>query len=83
MMATLAQVATAEYYVMCQRSMRHPNEYYTGGAEPDGVWWDPGGLFGLKTGTTISTKDFYRLYEGRKTLSTQPGARSSVGAWSN
>ena len=45
-------------------SMRHPNEYYTGGAEPDGVWWNPAGLFGLETGNTISTKDFYRLYEG-------------------
>ena len=64
MMATLSQPATAEYYVMCQLSMRHPNEYYTGGAEPDGVWWNPAGLFGLKTGNTISTKDFYRLYEG-------------------
>ena len=63
-MATLSQPATAEYYVMCQLSMRHPNEYYTGGAEPDGVWWDPAGLFGLETGNTISTKDFYRLYEG-------------------
>ena len=44
--------------------MRHPNEYYIGGTEPDGVWWNPAGLFGLETGNTISAKDFYRLYEG-------------------
>ena len=64
MIAAIAQAATADYYVMSQRSMRHPNEYYTGGAEPDGVWWNPAGLFGLENGNTISAKDFYRLYEG-------------------
>ena len=64
MVAILSQIAAAEHYIMSQRSMRHPNEYYTGGAEPDGVWWNPAGLFELKTGNTISTKDFYRLYEG-------------------
>ena len=64
MIAAIAQAATADYYVMSQRSMRHPNEYYTGGAEPDGIWWNPAGLFGLENGNTISAKDFYRLYEG-------------------
>ena len=31
MVATLAQMASAEYYLESQRSYRHPNEYYTAG----------------------------------------------------
>ena len=47
MVATLAQAATAAYYLESQRSFRHPNEYYTAGEEPDGVWFNPNALFGL------------------------------------
>ena len=43
MVATLAQAASASYYLESQRSFRHPNEYYTAGEEPDGVWFNPGG----------------------------------------
>ena len=40
MVAILSRITAAEHYIMNQRSIRHPNEYYTGGAEPNGVWWD-------------------------------------------
>ena len=48
MVATLAQAASAAYYLESQRSFRHPNEYYTAGEEPDGVWFNPKGLFALE-----------------------------------
>ena len=48
MVATLAQAASAAYYLESQRSFRHPNEYYTAGEEPDGVWFNPKGLFGSR-----------------------------------
>ncbi len=64
MVATLAQMATAEYYLESQRSFRHPNEYYTAGEEPDGTWFNPHGLFGLGDGARIDSRDFHRLYNG-------------------
>ena len=64
MVATLAQMASAEYYLESQRSYRHPNEYYTAGEEPDGTWFNPHGLFGLADGSRIDSKDFHRLYNG-------------------
>ncbi len=64
MVATLAQMATAEYYLESQRSFRHPNEYYTAGEEPDGTWFNPHGLFGLGDGAKIDAADFHRLYNG-------------------
>ena len=64
MVATLAQMASAEYYLESQRSYRHPNEYYTAGEEPDGTWFNPHGLFGLADGSRIDSKDFSRLYNG-------------------
>ena len=64
MVATLAQMATAEYYLESQRSFRHPNEYYTAGEEPDGTWFNPHGLFGLGDGAKIDSRDFHRLYNG-------------------
>ena len=50
MVATIGQMASAEYYLESQRSFRHPNEYYTAGEEPDGTWFNPAGLFGLEDG---------------------------------
>ena len=38
--------------------------YYVGGEEPDGVWWNPGGLYGLEDGGTVDARDFRRLYHG-------------------
>ena len=64
MVATLAQAASAAYYLESQRSFRHPNEYYTAGEEPDGVWFNPKGLFGLADGSKVDSSDFNRLYHG-------------------
>ena len=64
MVATLAQAASAAYYLESQRSFRHPNEYYTAGEEPDGVWFNPKGLFGLADGAKVDSSDFHRLYNG-------------------
>ena len=64
MVATLAQAASAAYYLESQRSFRHPNEYYTAGEEPDGVWFNPNGLFGLADGGKVDSSDFHRLYNG-------------------
>ena len=64
MVATLAQAASASYYLESQRSFRHPNEYYTAGEEPDGVWFNPAGLLGLENGGRVDSGDFQRLYNG-------------------
>ena len=64
MVATLAQAASAAYYLESQRSFRHPNEYYTAGEEPDGVWFNPRGLLGLENGGKVDSSDFHRLYSG-------------------
>ena len=64
MVATLAQAASASYYLESQRSFRHPNEYYTAGEEPDGVWFNPAGLLGLENGAKVDSGDFQRLYNG-------------------
>ena len=64
MVATLAQAASAAYYLESQRSFRHPNEYYTAGEEPDGVWFNPKDLLGLENGGKVDSSDFHRLYNG-------------------
>ena len=64
MVATLVQAASAAYYLESQRSFRHPNEYYTAGEEPDGVWFNPKGLLGLENGGKVDSGDFHRLYNG-------------------
>ena len=64
MVATLAQAASAAYYLESQRSFRHPNEYYTAGEEPDGIWFNPKSLFGLAGGAKVDSSDFHRLYDG-------------------
>ena len=64
MVATLAQAASAAYYLESQRSFRHPNEYYTAGEEADGVWFNPKGLFGLEDGGKVDSGHFHRLYHG-------------------
>ena len=64
MVATIAQIASAEYYLESQRSYRHPNEYYTAGEEPDGTWFNPHGMFDLKDGGKVDSGHFQRLYNG-------------------
>ena len=79
MVATLAQAASAAYYLESQRSFRHPNEYYTAGEEPDGVWFNPKGLFGLTDGGKVDSSDFHRLYNG---FATNTGAKLTQNAGS-
>ena len=64
MVATIGQMASAEYYLESQRSYRHPNEYYTAGEEPDGTWFNPKGLFDLKDEVKVDSGQFQRLYNG-------------------
>ena len=64
MVATIGQMASAAYYLESQRSFRHPNEYYTAGEEPDGTWFNPRGLLGLKDGQKVDSGHFHRLYAG-------------------
>ena len=64
MVATIGQMASAEYYLESQRSFRHPNEYYTAGEEPDGTWFNTKGLFGLEDGARVDSGAFQRLYNG-------------------
>ena len=64
MVATIGQMASAEYYLESQRSFRHPNEYYTAGEEPDGAWFNPRGQFGLEDGGKVDSGHFHRLYSG-------------------
>ena len=79
MVATLAQAASSAYYLESQRSFRHPNEYYTAGEEPDGVWFNPNGLFGLADGGKVDSADFHRLYHG---FAPDSGARLTRNAGS-
>ena len=64
MVASIGQMASAEYYLESQRSFRHPNEYYTAGEEPDGTWFNPKGLFDLEDGVKVDAGQFQRLYNG-------------------
>ena len=64
MVATIGQMASAEYYLESQRSYRHPNEYYAAGEEPDGTWFNPKGLLGLEDGGKVDSGHFHRLYSG-------------------
>ena len=77
MVATIAQMASAEYYLESQKSYRHPNEYYIAGKEPDGAWLNPTGLFGLSDGGKIDSKDFERLYNGFGPENREPLTRNA------
>ena len=59
MVASIGQMASAEYYLESQRSFRHPNEYYTAGEEPDGTWFNPKGLLGLEDGGKVDSGHFH------------------------
>ena len=69
MVATIATAASADYYIHSQASHRPVEEYYLSGEEPDGVWWNPAGLFGesragMGDAGTVDSADFHRLYNG-------------------
>ena len=77
MMMSMAPMASAAYYLTQQRSYRHPNEYYSGGQEPDGVWFNPTGMFGLPDGGKIDSRDFLKLYDGYSPLDGSALIRSA------
>ncbi len=68
MVGTLARVSSskdaADYYIQSQASHRPPDNYYLCGEEPDGVWWNPHGLFGLEDGARVDANAFYQLHQG-------------------
>ena len=64
MTASIGPLANPDYYLRMQRSHQAANGYYTGGGEPDGIWWNPAGLLGLQHGATVGTDAFYRLCDG-------------------
>ena len=77
MVMTMAPMASASYYLNKQRSHRHPNDYYTGGEERDGVWFNPAGLFGLTDRGKIDSRDFHRLHNGLSPLDKAALIRSA------
>ena len=79
MVASIGQMASAEYYLESQRSFRHPNEYYTAGEEPDGSWFNPNGLFGLEDSVHVDCSQFQRLYNGFAPDGTGKLARGAGG----
>ncbi|MCY3761214.1 MAG: relaxase domain-containing protein [Gemmatimonadetes bacterium] len=56
---------TAEYYLSQQASHR-PQTHFTNqpGDDPDGVWWNPDDLFGLKDGSPVTPFEFRALFQG-------------------
>ncbi len=68
MFASLGKVSSArdsaDYYIHSQASHRQPGEYYLAGEEPDGVWYNPHGMFGLKDGDKVLADAFYTLHSG-------------------
>ena len=64
MVCSLGQAADAAYYMECQQSYRPADSYYVGGEEPDGVWFNPSGLFDLADGGKVETSDWMALYGG-------------------
>ena len=57
-------MATAEYYLTMTLSERSPAEYYTGGIEPDGVWYNPKSCLEIEDGGKVEAKEFKNLFEG-------------------
>ena len=64
MTGSIGPVRNPDYYIRMQRSHQAENGYYTGGGEPDGIWWNPGGLLGLEHGARVDAQAFYRLCQG-------------------
>ena len=77
-MQTLSQAASAAYYLGHCESHRSPLHYYSGGDEPDGVWWNPSGLLGLEDGATIDADDFQSLYAGLSPDDQTPLSRNAT-----
>ena len=75
MTVTLSQLAstqeTADFFIHSQASHIRPDQPHRRGAEPDGQWWNPYGLFGLEDRTSVDPQDFYNLFFG---LAPQDGS---------
>lgn len=56
---------TAEYY-LSQQTSHHPQAGLASqpGDDPDGVWWNPDGLFGLQDGAPVTPFEFRALFQG-------------------
>ena len=78
-MLTIAQAASAAYYLSHMESFRSPFDYYNGGDEPDGRWWNPSGLFNLEDGDDIESSAFQNLYAGRDPFSGRALVRNAGG----
>ena len=77
MVATIAKAASADYYLHSQATFRPPGEYYLSGEEPDGVWWNPKGLFKFTHGEEVDSADFYSLYAGFDPDTKEPLTQNS------
>ncbi len=68
MVASIGKVSSspesAKYYIESQASHRPVEEYYLAGEEPDGAWYNPHGMFGLKDGDKVLSDAFYTLHRG-------------------
>ncbi len=83
MVATLSPVSSTDaaerYYLDNQASMRPKADYYAVGKEPDGVWLNPSGMFGLPDRERVTTADFHKLFWG---FSPEDGSKLSRNAGS-
>ena len=83
MVATLSPVSSTDaaerYYLDNQASMRPKADYYAVGKEPDGVWLNPNGMFGLPDRERVTTADFHKLFWG---FSPEDGSKLSRNAGS-
>lgn len=64
MTASIASMATAEYYLSMTESLHPATEYYVGGIEPDGMWYNPTNQLNLVNGGRINPREFTQLFNG-------------------
>ena len=67
MVCTVGIGTAADYYLDEQ------SEYYTGGKEPSGRWYAPGGAFGFEDGGAIDAGAFRKLHAGMDPSGTPLG----------
>lgn len=58
MVCSVGVGTVAEYY------LHEQSEYYTGGKEPTGRWYQPSGAFGLNDGVAVDATAFRNLHNG-------------------
>ena len=83
MVATVARMASDSWYLEAQQSWRPAEsgdgapDHYVGGVEPDGIWWNPGGILGVEDRGTVDDHDFRCLYHGFEPESGEALVRNS------